>query len=292
MPLEHADLGVLHHVDRLAVHETSPCRWRSPRRSRPARRSGGCRSRTGPACCTGRICPENSISFAPSARPAPFAPRARRRRSRSAARSRPRRGSPAAPGRTGSGTGRTRRRSCTSSSATIRPCGPRWLISTTRSTISIGGPGQRREPVRPADPRPACRWRTRAARPWRTMRPLQELGVCHEGLRDVDEQPAPREPRADDDQRDLARGGSVVPVLREHAGRAGGAAVAELVHVEQVARGGDLRPLAHRVEHQQVRLVADEHQLRPVAAQVRRQLVRASPPTCGWRSPGPPSLPA
>ena len=68
------------------------------------------------------------------------------------------------------------------------------------------------------------------------MRALQELGVCHEALPTSISKPAPREPGSHDDQRELAPGRQRVPVLREHAGRAGRAAVPELVHVEQVAR--------------------------------------------------------
>ena len=140
--------------------------------------------------------------------------------------------------------------------------------------MSIGGPGQRGEPVRRrvVDQRAV---RAREQLDLRELGPLQELGVFHEDLPTSISRPPQVRPGADHDQRDLALRRQRVPVLGQDAGRAGRAAVAELVHVEQVARRLDLRPLAHRVEHHQVRLVADEPQLRPIAGQVRDQLVSA-----------------
>ena len=237
MSLEHPDLRVLHRVDRLAVDDHLARADRNGRaRLRQLRVAADVDLVAHELVVRADLADELDL---PSRRARGRRPsrRAPRRRSRSAARSRPRRGSRAAPGPSGSGTERTRRPPARRTRRRSVPAARDGRSSTTRSTISIGGPG------RVGIPSGRRIFHERAPGGRQELR-LRELR-CAAGTRRTSRRtlltsisnPPHVRPDPTTTSAISQQDGRLVPALREHAGRARGAAVAELGDVGQVVLG-------------------------------------------------------
>ena len=227
---EQAGLRALDRVDLLAVDQQPRVADRDRRAALlAAPRSAARRSPCAPA---GRAAGSDRRT-----RPRPRRARARSRgpppscrRSRAAARRRRARGSPAAPDRPGSGSGRTSRRAARRARRRCARGCPSREISSTRSSISIGGSGRRvvealgrvldQVSVREGEQLLLLEGRARA-----------EVGVLHAGVSEAHQVARPGEPRADPDHGHVVARPPLLPVHREHGGRAGRAGVAEPLDV-------------------------------------------------------------